>query len=125
MRFEITYGPKTLHDFLDINRLLSKRLFDMLRGKHLVSWVSQMGYVNIQEPIEVVAHFSSKGTIKPLVFLWAGRKYQVKQTTYRWRSGRGRATLRFFAVVTATNDAYQLCYRDEDATWRLETLWAP
>lgn len=83
-----------------------------------------MSYVQIEEPIEVIAHFSAQGLIEPLAFSWAGRQYRVKETTYRWRSGKGRATLRFFAVVTASGDAYQLCYRDEDATWRLEKIWS-
>jgi len=84
-----------------------------------------MAYLQIEEPIEVIAHFSPQGRIEPLAFTWAGRQYQVQKTTYRWRAGKGRATLRFFAVVTPTEDAYQLCYRDENSTWRLETVWTP
>ncbi|NIM07375.1 MAG: hypothetical protein GTN69_09850 [Armatimonadetes bacterium] len=83
-----------------------------------------MGYAQIQESIEVIALFSTKGSIQPLAFTWAGRQYQVQKTTYRWRTRQGRATLHFFAVVTSkTEDAYQLCYRDEDTTWWLEKAW--
>lgn len=93
-----------------------------------------MGYIQIHEPIEVTAQFSPQGIIQPLNFTWAGRRYQVKETTYRWRTGKGRAALRFFAVIaviaqtpgspsTNAEEVYQLCYQDEDSTWRLESLW--
>jgi len=84
-----------------------------------------MGYVDIAEPVEVVASFSPEGMIHPLSFAWAGREHQVREITYRWRTGKGRSTLRFFAVTTETEDAYQLCYRDEDSTWWLERGWTP
>jgi hypothetical protein len=115
-----------------------------------------MGYVHIKEPVEVIVQFSPQGLIRPLAFRWAGRQYRVDRTTYRWRTGKGRETLRFFAVVTRADtpvparpapayaglaaypslrrstpasapvpseDAYQLCFRDADATWWLEKVW--
>ena len=82
-----------------------------------------MGYAQIQEPIEVLAHFSPQGVINPLVFSWAGRQYKVEKTTYRWRTGKGRETLRFFAVITRSNNSYQLCYSDENSCWWLERTW--
>jgi hypothetical protein len=84
-----------------------------------------MGYLQVQDPVEVIARFSSQGIIRPLVFFWAGRQYQVQETTYRWCAVKGRATLRFFSIVTSTEDAYQLCYREEDSTWWLESVWTP
>lgn len=82
-----------------------------------------MGYMPVQEPVEVIAQFSAQGMICPLAFTWSGRQYRVQKTTYRWRTGRGRDTLRFFAVVTPAEDSYQLCYKDGDSTWWLEKVW--
>jgi len=83
-----------------------------------------MSYVHIKEPVEVIVQFSPQGLIHPLAFSWAGRQYRVKKTTYRWRTGKGRETLRFFSVVTRAENAYQLCFKDEDATWWLEKVWS-
>jgi hypothetical protein len=82
-----------------------------------------MGYVQIKEPVEMLAHFSPQGVIRPLAFSWGKRMHKVLRTTYRWHAGRGRAALHYFAVVTKSEDAFQLCYRDEDATWWLEKTW--
>jgi hypothetical protein len=84
-----------------------------------------MAYSQIQEPVEVIARFSPQGMIQPLAFDWGGQRHRVQKVTYRWRTGKGRATLRFFAVMTDAKDACQLCYRDEDATWWLERVWIP
>ena len=47
----------------------------------------------------------------------------MRETTYQWRTGRGRETLRHFAVVTETEDVFQLSYREESATWWIDQLW--
>ncbi len=82
-----------------------------------------MGYVDVQEPVMALVQFSAQGEIRVLAFLWAGRRHRVKLTTYRWRTGKGRETVRHFAVVTETEDAFQLCYREESATWFVEQVW--
>ncbi len=83
-----------------------------------------MGYVEVQEPVTALVQFSPHGEIRPLAFLWAGKRHRVKLTTYRWRTGKGRETLRHFAVVTETEDAFQLSYREESGTWWIEQVWA-
>jgi hypothetical protein len=83
-----------------------------------------MGYVEVQEPVLALVRFSPEGEIRPLAFVWAGRRHQVKTTTYRWRTGKGRETCRHFAVTTESEDAFQLTYREESATWWIEQVWA-
>jgi hypothetical protein len=82
-----------------------------------------MGYVDVQEPVLALVEFSPQGEIRPLAFVRAGRRHRVKQTTYRWRTGKGRETLRYFAVTTESGDAFQLSYREDSATWWVEQVW--
>ncbi len=83
-----------------------------------------MGYVEVQEPVTALVRFSPRGEIRLLAFTWAGRQLRVKETTYQWSTGRGRETLRHFAVVSEAGDSYQLSYREESATWWVDQVWA-
>jgi len=82
-----------------------------------------MGYVEMQEPVLALVQFSPQGEIRLLAFVRAGRRHRVKQTTYRWRTGQGRETWRHFAVITESEEAFQLSYREESATWWIDQLW--
>jgi hypothetical protein len=81
-----------------------------------------MGYVEVQEPAPVLVQFSAQGEIRLVAFAHAGRPHRVKQTTYRWRTGKGRETWRHFAVTTESGDAFQLSYREESATWWIDQI---
>ena len=88
-----------------------------------------MAYEEIEEPIAVQALFEEGGParggaqgLKPLAFLWRGRRYPVEQVRFRWQTRDGRATLHFFALV-ADGQACELSFRNDDLTWRLEKIW--
>ncbi len=82
-----------------------------------------MTYTEVQEAVQALVEFSPQGEVKPLAFIWSGRRHRIKRTTYRWRTGRGRETCRHFAVITESDDSLQLTYREESATWWIEQVW--
>ena len=82
-----------------------------------------MTYTEVQEAVQMLVEFSPRGEIRPLAFVWGGRRHRVKQTTFRWCTGRGRETCRHFAVTTESDDSLQLTYREESATWWIEQVW--
>ena len=80
-----------------------------------------MAYEVIEEPVAVQALFEDGG-LKPLAFLWQGRRYPVEQVRFRWQTRDGRATVHFFALV-AGGQACELSFRTDDLAWQLEKVW--
>lgn len=79
----------------------------------------------IHEPIRVVVDFSPAGgaeRIKPLAFLWSGRKYTVARLNLRYKRPHGKRFVWCFAVSDAEN-SYVLVYDPEELTWTLEELY--
>jgi hypothetical protein len=80
-----------------------------------------MAYEQIGDQVAVQALFE-KGGLRPLAFLWEGRRYPVEQVRFRWQTREGRATLHFFALV-AGGQACELSFHSEALTWKLEKIW--
>jgi hypothetical protein len=73
--------------------------------------------VEINEPISVGAVFS-RGSIKPVWFVWKGRQVPIQEVTFTWRTRAGSAGILHFSVM-AGQGLYEICYNVESFNWRL------
>lgn len=71
----------------------------------------------INEPIEVGAVFRQTG-VRPVWFVWKGRKYSVEQVTYRWKEKAGEVWVYFFSVFDGIN-TFELQYDSKLLHWKL------
>ena len=71
----------------------------------------------IQEPIEVEARFSSRG-MRPLRFLWQGRRHEVREVTCAWSERDGLLVHRCFTVTDGAA-CYELRFDARDLRWQL------
>lgn len=79
----------------------------------------------IREPVRVVVDFSpvrGVGRVKPLAFLWAGRKYTVAKLNLRYKRPHGKRFVWCFAVSDHAN-SYVLVYDPEELHWTLEEIY--
>ncbi len=59
----------------------------------------------MQEPIDgavAVAAIFGGGRVKPVWFVWQGRKYAVREVTYAWEDREGAAVRKHFSVTDGT-----------------------
>ena len=71
----------------------------------------------IQEPIEVEARFGPRG-MRPLWFLWQGRRHEVREVTCAWSERDGLLVHRCFAVTDGTA-CYELRFDTRALRWQL------
>lgn len=79
-------------------------------------------FTQIEEKIKVGAIFGDGQKIKPVWFVWSGRKHQVKEVTYTWRDRQGRASLYYFSV-TDGQALYELSFNDQTLVWTLKKIY--
>ena len=72
----------------------------------------------IDEPIHVNAVFRA-GQVHPLWFVWAKRRYPVREVTLRWHTRQGREEFSHLAVVTAQGDMAELTFNHQTLMWHL------
>ena len=58
--------------------------------------------------------------LRPVWFIWRGRRYPIEELTYTWRVAKGKTSLLYFAVKAG--DLYQLCYDSHTLRWHLEAV---
>lgn len=68
-------------------------------------------------PIDVGVLFK-QGKTYPKMFVWRGRRYDVKEVTYHWEETRGRSLLHFY-TVTAGTAIFQIYFNTKYLYWRL------
>lgn len=71
----------------------------------------------INEPIEAGVIFQ-KGRVRPVWFLWKGRRYPVERVTYQWKEKMGESLIHFFSVFDGVN-TFELQYDSKLLHWRL------
>ncbi len=75
--------------------------------------------VEINEPITVGAIFS-RGSIKPVWFVWNGRQIRIQEITFTWKTRAGSAGILHFSVADGKG-LYEICYNAESMGWVLST----
>jgi len=71
----------------------------------------------IHEPVEVAALFRKTG-LRPVWFLWKGRKYPIEKITYRWKEKTGDHWVYSFSVFDGAN-TFELIYDSKLLEWKL------
>ena len=74
----------------------------------------------IHEPIQVGVVFD-RNQIRPVWFVWRGRRHDVQRVTYIWNDRQGAARLFRFAVTDGAN-VFELCFNAGAARWDLERV---
>jgi len=72
----------------------------------------------IGERIEVAAVFGRGEKIRPVWFVWNGKKIQVEQITYRWTEREGAETYHRFSVTDGAG-LFELSYTAGRLCWEL------
>lgn len=72
----------------------------------------------IASEVEVIAAFTGRGC-RPRIFIWEGRRYDVRRVTASWSEREGAYRRHYFAVQTGGADTYELCFHTRDLSWRL------
>jgi len=75
----------------------------------------------INDPIEVIVHFSEK-SIHPLRFQWNGRAYKITKILYKWDIREGDYKTYRFRVQAGTSVVYEIIFNTEKMRWKLETV---
>lgn len=70
------------------------------------------------ERIQVGAIYGGKTRVRPVWFIWSGKKYHVYKVNHMWKEGNGREVLVFFSVSDQAN-TYLLCYNALDMEWTI------
>lgn len=72
----------------------------------------------IDKPIRVGVVFEPQGRLRPLWFVWQGRRHIIRQVTYTWGQREGIDLVQNFAVTDGAN-LYQISYSRDAMAWRL------
>lgn len=75
----------------------------------------------IREPIRVAVDFAGP-KIKPLAFVWSGKKYIVEKVNLVYKRKDGHRELWCFAVSDAAN-SYVLLYDPDNLRWTLDEVY--
>ena len=76
----------------------------------------------INEPIKVLATFL-QGQIKPLSFVWQGRRYNPTKINLVHSEKKGQAKIYYFSVSDEAN-FYRLAFDNETLNWRLMEIYS-
>jgi hypothetical protein len=72
----------------------------------------------INEKIKVGAVFG-KGGVEPKWFKWQGRRIEIKETTYNWKTLDGAAEVLHFSAMSE-GGSYELSFNQKTLVWVLE-----
>jgi len=76
-----------------------------------------MHYIT-SEGIEVGVIYGGKARMRPVWFVWNGRRYHVNRVNHIWKKRDGERLLVFFSVSDEAN-TYLLCYDTLQMEWRI------
>ena len=78
---------------------------------------------SFDEPVEVEARFGPHG-MRPLTFIWQGRRRVIRQVTGAWNERDGLLVHRCFSV-TDGETLYELRFETRALRWRLtKVAWS-
>lgn len=76
----------------------------------------------INELIKVGAIFGdNKKKLKPVWFVWNGRKYDIREITYIWTEKTGKAVIHHFTVTDDAN-LFDISYNTDTLMWTLHSV---
>ena len=92
------------------------------RGQRQQPTLPTASPVTIREPVRVAVDFAGP-KIRPLAFLWRGRKYVIEQVNLVYKRQHGHRFDWCFAVSDTAN-SYILLYDPVELRWVLEEVYA-
>ncbi len=81
-----------------------------------------MNEERLEEPVSSIFVLFEKGAIKPISFRWSNRDYKITKNNMSWIDRKTNPVRRGFSVTVESGEVFQLCYREGDPTWRIETV---
>jgi hypothetical protein len=78
----------------------------------------------INEPVAVEVQLRPDGAVKPLAFVWHGRRFQVQSWGRETEETHEGRAVRRYMVQTAGPQTWELCQEIETAHWTLARRWA-
>lgn len=76
----------------------------------------------VNEPIKVGVVFGDdKKKLKPVWFVWSGRKYDIREITYIWMERTGNASIHHF-TVTDNAHLFDISYCTDTMVWTLHSV---
>lgn len=78
----------------------------------------------INEPVTVETQLRRDGTVRPLAFVWRGRRFQITSWGREGATTRDGRACRCHLVQTADLESWELCLDTETAGWTLARRWA-
>ncbi len=72
----------------------------------------------IGERVEVAVLFGRGEKVRPVWFLWNGRKIKIREITYRWTEQEGEEVFFHFSVTDGAS-LYELAYSTKKLLWEL------
>lgn len=72
----------------------------------------------IRERIKVAALFGQRAKIRPVWFVWQGRKISIQKITYAWTERQGSEIYHHFSTTDGTA-LYELSYAVSNLSWEL------
>jgi hypothetical protein len=75
----------------------------------------------VRERVEVAVLFGKGEKVRPVWFVWNGKKIRIQEITYRWREQEGDETFYHFSVADGTT-LYELSYAGRRLLWELRAV---
>ena len=79
----------------------------------------------IREPVRWVVVRFEPGSIEPLYFRWGGREFRVTGRNAAWSDRETRPFRHFFSLTVESGEVFQLCYREGDSVWTVDSVLVP
>ena len=74
----------------------------------------------VNEAVKVGVVFD-RGAVRPAWFIWAGRRYAVREVTQRWQTKEGRSPILHLGVTDGAN-GFELAFNQETLSWSLAAI---
>jgi hypothetical protein len=78
----------------------------------------------VNQPINVEVRLLPDGTVRPLAFVWRGRRYEIESWGRESKETQEGQPVHCYLVQTAGPEAWELCQNTETAQWTLARHWA-
>jgi len=88
----------------------------------LLYLVNDMEEKRLEEPLSKILVLFEKGIIRPVSFQWSNRNYTVISNNMWWVDRKVRPIRYGFSVTVKSGETFQLCYKEGDPLWYVETV---
>ena len=77
---------------------------------------------DVNEPVQVIAHFDTK-KVRPLRFFWRDRTYHVRLVNAAWDAKEGQEQVIYFSVTTKESSTFELIYNTGGFLWTIGRVY--